>query len=253
MTALSGAWVSQNTTTPQVPLVPFRDSQHSNPDANPDFANMRPTWANSAPAPDLPQAIMPTEHPPLVAPGGPVDMTPWDHALGPGAGAGLSELSAQDQAAPWHRLDQGDYAARKYIPPVMRVTNPHVAEITDMANQGDSPQTLAYDRTGYGLPNDPAARLAKRQKRWYDFRIDFHRFGVQYRPLRQLRAQGQADTFVPNANQTTPATKSIIGYDPRTPDRFVTPFARRAPSAWDETTVRDGTGQASQPLGAWGL
>jgi len=221
--------------------------------ANPQWAGAAsPTWRNSAPAPDLPRAILGEDMPALFATTGQGDFTPDDHAFGPGAGHGLDTFAGIDDAAPWHATDLGDGATRRWSAAVSRDGTPHLDIIPDEVG-ADSPATTMRQRTGYGMPDDPAARRASRIARWYDRWIDMHRWDTEYRPQTQMAARLQVATHVPAYDQTVPSTPSVIDYNPRTPDRFMLPFLRRAPGEWLESAVIDGSGQPPQAMTVWGL
>jgi hypothetical protein len=247
--SISGTWVRNSQPVQPAPLVSDRDPEHANPTPDPNqVGGARPSWEQTVTAPDLPAQLYPGQEYPLVGGGGPVDRTPVDHSYGVGIGP------VADATLPFHATDMGEVAAHHYTAPKMRDGQAGVLIIEDMHGDGDSPQTLPNQRMGVGEPADPAARRASMIRRFWDRFIDMHRYDVQFRPetASQIRAR-VASNAGPAASSAVPNTPSILGYDPSSPDRFVGPFTRRAPGPWDDALATDGTGQAQQDLGSWGL
>jgi hypothetical protein len=262
MARYTGAWARKaQSPTLAVPLVAATDPQHLKPDPNlnPDATAI---WVQGQSAPTLPSDLM---HEPFGVPiggGGPVDHTPQDHSFGVGGGHGLTDLQSQDQMLAWHELDLGSVAATQYNPLTSREdaqapgNGPHVAIIADTPGDGDSPQTLTYQRTGVGTPIDPYARTGKRQKRWWNRFIDMHWFDVTYRPMVDRYAVPQmSQPAVPGGTQLDSPYASN-GPMRATPDGFVYPQERRTPVPWDQPLTQDPSGYQVDPtsgLTAWGL
>ncbi len=252
--AYSGAWVRQSTTRPNVPLQAPTDPEHLNPTEGEDHPGQLALWQNQAPAPVLPTVMEGGQYEQPSVPAGPLDMTPADPSFGAGVGPGLTTLEAQEVRGALMGLDLGAYAAHRYMAGVDRDGAPHVQVIDDVDYQGDSPQTLEYQRSGLGTPNDPFARRGRRIKRWYDRFIDMHRYDVELRPkYSRYAATVATQNPVQNGTQLTspfPAFVDRAG----TADSFVTPQDRRTPAPWDQAATTDGTGQGSMfGLGSWGL
>lgn len=251
MGATTGAWVRSYQPVQTAPLVSDRNPEHANPTPDPNHVGGGPQiWQQTAVAPDLPAQLLQPEHPPLIAPGGPVDMTPQDHGYGTGIGPAASEA----QATAFRNTDQGEVAAHHWTAMKMRDGQAGILNIPDMIGNGDSPQTLPNQRMGVGEPADPAARRASMWRRYWNRLIDFHRYDVQYRPEAPSTIRARVATYA--GAQTAPAvpnTPSVLGYSPGPPDRFVAPFTRRTPGPWDQNITTDGTGQPAQALTSWGL
>ena len=259
---LTGAWARRTVTPPVVPVHPEIDPQHSTPDANPEFVAQPPTWINSTPMPGLPGEILTQPGYPqgLIAPGGPVNRTPLDHDFGPGAGAGITQQQAQELRGYWQGMDLGVIAHESDVP-VKETENMYgLAEVDDMIGNGDSPQTLEYERTGVGRPNDPDARRGKRQKRWSERYIDMHRWEVHPPPYDPQYAVPQpAIAADPNGNQYTRPFANNAAGPLGTVDSFVQQQIRRAPEGFGDAYAQDGTPQNivgsvnAFGLPAWGL
>lgn len=257
----SGAWVTQYQVDPQVPLVQPIDSQHLTPDPDPGVVGgLRPSYVNTAPAPDLPEALWPFMPLPLETGDGPVSGINYNDTLaGVGTGHGLTTLDAQDIAGRANMSDDGSYAANRYIAAVQRDGTYHASNVPDVAVQQDSPDTTLLQRTGVGVPNDPFARSGHRLERWFNGAIDMHRYAVTFRPLRPRYARTPGVQNTPDASQNSIHTPSVMGYTPAPADRFVTPMTRRAPGDWQTPYATDGTAAtivsapSSYSLGSWGL
>lgn len=239
----SGSWAraASAPTTAVVPVHAPIDPQHATPDPDPNLAPGQPAaWVNAAPAPILPDALMPMAAPELAAGFGPVDQTPDDPLFGMGSGHGLTTLEAQDLSGRWHNVDEGAVAAHAYVHPRMSDTTVHLDVIPDMIGDGASPATLQYESTGVGVPTDPEARRASRIRRWYQRYIDMHRYTVDRRPSLGQSTPPQQVSPPGNSPYVSPFATST-GYYAAPPDRFVVPQTRRAPGQWDESLATDGT------------
>ncbi len=237
----SGSWARSAAAAPVVPVHGPLDPQHDKPDPNPNLApGQVPVWRNAAPAPVLPDALMPMATPELSSGFGPVDHTPDDPQFGMGAGHGLTTLEAQDLSGAWHNVDEGAVAAHAWVHPLNSDTTVHLDVIPDMIGDGASPQTLQYESTGVGVPTDPGARRASRIRRWYQRYIDMHRYTVDRRPSLPLSTAPQQISAGGNSPYVSPFPTST-GFYAAPPDRFVAPQTRRAPGAWDESLATDGT------------
>src|SRR5688572_24449778 len=147
----SGAWLTQSQDYQYVPYQQAIDPQHLNPDPNIDFAGQTPVWVSQAPAPDLPQALMPSQVIDVLPTGvGPVSYDPLNPMVGPGVGHGLDDLEAMDTARRWQNTDDGGYGARKWLPVKDRAGEYHLERMDSNPELGDSPQTLPLQRTGVG-------------------------------------------------------------------------------------------------------
>jgi hypothetical protein len=238
----SGAWLTQSQDYQYVPYQQAIDPQHLNPDPNPDFAGTTPVWANNSPAPDLPSALLPGQTVDVLPTGvGPVSYDPLNPAIGVGVGHGLSDEEAMDNAARWQMKDDGSYGAHRWLPVRDRAGEYSVDRMDSNPELGDSPQTVALERTGVGHANDPEARLGWRVWRSWAEKIDFHRWAVSFRPVEPKFARTTPVHQVAYANQYTPHTPSAVGWNPGSPDKFVAPMTRRSPGQWDEPLVTDGT------------
>jgi hypothetical protein len=206
-------------------------------------------------SPVLPSDLYPVDAAGLPTGDGPVDQTPQDHLYGAGAAPGLDPLAAIDDASPWRMADDGAVAATHWRPAKNMDGAPHLDVVTDMIGDGDSPASLQLLRTGVGQPNDPLARLAKRQKRWYERYINFHRFDVQPRPLVPHYAKpAQGVPVVPGRTQYESPFGNVVLEDVGVRDRFVAPLVRRQPGPWDEPISTDGAASTVAGVpGAYGL
>ena len=257
-TRFAGAWARKaSTPMPDVPLKPDIDPEHLNPSAAPDIDlfGQNALWQESGPsAPYLPDDMVSIPVGSPVGGGGPVDFTPQDPQYGLGVGPGLTQAQSRAETLSWHEDDRGAVASRRWQAMTDRQPGegPHVVIIPDVPLDGDSPETLQYERSGVGTANDPYARTGLRQKRWWDRFIDMHRWEVDYRPkyLRNASAIGDQPP-VPNGTQLdSPFTTPGPYYG--TQDSFVSPQLRRTPTAWDEPMYSDGE---TSGLGStvWGL
>lgn len=251
----SGAWVARNQVNQPAPLVPGLDPQHLNPDQSPDFIGTSPSWVSSAPAPDLPVALLDPAPAPLATGIGPVDRVDYQDTLaGIGYGHGLTELESLDSRSSANMTDDGTYAARMYTAPRIPGVTYGADLFFDQVDQGDSPETVALQRTGVGVPTDPEARHPRRLQRTQDGTIDDHRWDVAFRPLRPMYAKPTAVQDNPGGNQLSQSTPSVIGYNPSSPDRFVQSLVRRVPGDWSQPFSSDGTQAAlTGAVGAYGL
>jgi hypothetical protein len=264
MAGFTGAWATRTRAPEQAPLHPQRDPAHMTADPrDPNLGpGQTPDWKSSVDAPGLPEALEPGTFAPELGTGyGPVDRTPFgDHGYGLGAQPGLSTLDNQDAAGPWHNDDQGTVAAESYVHPVMRDGAPHVAWIPHEPEPLDSLRQVDYQRRGVGAPHDPNARLGKRLKRWYDRRINFHRYAVEMQPSGLRYAHPSPERApVMNGDQTTSPYPNAAAQYSGPQDRFVLPMARRKPGNWVEEQTEDGTSAtlAGAPSGYgltnWGI
>ena len=242
MAAFSGAWLTQSQVDPQVPLVPNLDPQHLNPDPNPQFQGMNPDWRNSAPSPDLPEAMWDVAPAPLATGVGPVDHIDYNNTLaGTGWGHGLSDVEARDLALTANLTDDGSYAARRYQAPRMPGGTYHADFIRDDDVPSDSPGTVMLQRSGVNTENDPWARRGHRLQRWFDGAIDMHRWEVTFRPLRPRYARPTPVQSNADPGQRDPHTQSVVGYNPGSLDTFVQGIVRRVPGNWAQPFTADGT------------
>lgn len=260
MGRFTGSWAQRpSRTASDVPLKPEVDPEHLNPTDNPGLAGTTALWQESAgAAPTLPASYTDEGFPSPVGGGGPIDSTPDDPMFGAGVGHAQTQAEASLVRGHLMSMDYGAYAAQEWNPTTDRDGAPRVAIISDTPGEGDSPQTLQLQRTGVGQPNDPHARVGKRQKRWWDRVIDMHRYGVEERPVYVRNAYDQPILPpVPGGTQLNSpyATQQWMG----TPDRFVSAQVRRTPTQWDAPTDAgaeyDATGSAGSIslLGSWGL
>lgn len=248
------AWSKLTGGTPSYPAynAPI-DPQHQDPSQDPNLVpGQTPNYVNSAPAPLYPDVA--ADFAPVHAPGGPVAQEPEDHGYGVGAGPGLTQDQAAEIRGFYNNQDFGTPAAQNYVAASDRFDGdgPHVAEIPDVNYAGDSPQTVAHQRTGIGV--DPLARTAKRQKRWWNRTIDNHWFLPSMRPLTPRNAySAPAQPAVASGGPTVSPFPSVVTYQPGSDDRFVPPQDRRVPEPWDTNMTADYVGDPS-PLGAqpWG-
>lgn len=268
----SYAWSKPSEPTPTVPLKPGIDPEHLTP--TPDLDNDPQPWQSSVSAPAFADDYY-TD--PSVAGGvpsgfGPVDMTPGQTAgeapgeygvppirseNGVGVGPGITQAEASEIRGRLQSQDFGAVAAHQYHPLTDRFDGdgPHVALISDEPGLGDSPATLQYQRTGVGQPNDPNARIGKRNKRWWDRVWDMHWFDVEYRPMTVKQAYtAQSQPAVSNPTQIDSPYPTSATYNPGTPDSFVSPQLRRTPVQWDQPITTDGSYSAGvEQVTSWGL
>lgn len=262
MAGFTGAWLTRSQQNVSTPLHPPRDPQHLTPDPDPNLMpGQTPDWRSTVDAPGLPAAMeAPPIAPELETGFGPVDHTPFDHGYGLGAQPGLTVQENQDAAGQWHADDQGTVAAESYVHPKMRDGAPHVAWIPHEREPVDSLAQVEYQRRGVGAVHDPNAVLGKRLKRWFDRRINFHRYAVEMGPYAPRYARPAVERGpVQFGDQTTsPYPNSAAQYSGPA-DRFVLPLARRSPGNWVEEQTGDGTTEtlAGAPtgygLGSWGI
>lgn len=242
-------------TTP--PLVAPIDPQHANPTPDPNLLNgQTPSYVNTAPAPDYPNVE--ADLPSFYQGGNGMFATarePEDPNYGVGSGPGLTQDEASEIRAVYNNRDFGTPAALNTLPMTDRYdgSGPHVAIIPDQPGDGDSPQTLQLQRTGVGQPNDPYARNASRQKRWWDRIIDMHWFEPSMRPITPRVAYGApVQPPSPAGGPLASPFPTSVSYSPGAADRFVTPTDRVVPEPWDTNMITSGS--ADSPLGAqpWG-
>jgi len=253
----SGAWARQRLPSQLVPLQAPVDPEHLTPSNLDDRApGQQPLWSTSVHAPTLPDELAGHDPSGVIEPGGPVDSTPADPNLGIAGGNGLTTLEAQALRGLAHSQDFGAVAAHQWQPQTDRFdgSGPHVEIIPDTIGDGDSPSTvdLRY-RTGVGAASDDGnSRLAKRQKRWWDRVIDFHRWPVTYRPRIAVNARTPSATPpVASGGQLVSPFPALVWTG--TPDRFVAPQERRTPGPWDEPLQTDPMSAGPYALGSWGL
>jgi len=253
----TGLWAAQTRDRVQVPLHPPRDREHLDPSPDPNLMpGQTPDWVQTAQAPTLPEPLeggVPDA--PLATGYGPVDHTPFDHSYGSGVQPGLSTLENQDVMGVWHNDDQGTVAAEHYAHPKMRDGAPHVAWIDHEPEPVDSFGQVEYQRRGRGAVHDPNAPLGKRLKRWYDRRINFHRYAVEMRPYDPRYAHPSPDRApMQNPDQiVSPYGNAKHAYSGPA-DRFLLPMARREPGDWVEDQISDGTpGQLAGAPDGYGL
>lgn len=258
MAAYTGAWTRLTRPSVSVPIVAALDPGHSTPEADPNNPSGPHRWNQDGTAPTLdPSLASETAADPVLAPGGPVDMTPWNHQDGTGYGSGLDEVQAQAIRAVANQKDVGaPLAHTTQVAVIERDGTPHLAELADANGSVDSPETVKINQvTGVGSPYDPNARAGVRNtKRWYDRFIDMHMFvshpqpdypAVAYTPSQQPAGTSQYVSPYPTLINTS------------TPDQFVTPQERRTPPVLDTGNTTDGTetpvGSDLFGLPSWGL
>lgn len=249
------SWAKSSAPTPAVPLVAAVDPEHLTPTPDPNLLVGSQLWVASTPAPTLPDVLTAEPFGTPVGGGGPLDLTPEDPSFGVGVGPGLTTLESQDIRGQLMEQDLGAVAARQYQPMIDRDGTRHVAIIPDTIGDGDSPNTLQYERSGVGQPIDPYARLGKRIKRWMDRYIDMHRYEVRPRPMYAHYASTVAEqSAVVNGNQLVPPF-ARFGSMAATPDSFVAPQERRSPVPWDQPLTTDGIPAPATGFGlpTWGL
>lgn len=255
---ITGAWARRSTPTLAVPLKPQPDPEHLDPTPNVDVTVGMPLWIESSAAPTLPPEIATDGMAVPIGGGGPIDHTPEDPQYGPGAGHGQTTGEAQAVRTHWMSRDDGAVASRLWQPMTDRDGAPHLAIIPDVELDGDSPQTLQYQRTGLGQPIDPHARRGQRQKRWWDRVIDMHRYGVMFRPMPMRYAQ-PVPTQPPGGNTQYDSPWTTNAPQRATPDAFVATQVRRTPTDWATPITGDGTAMqlvgdvGGFGLGQWGL
>lgn len=243
-------WSRYSGAAPTVPLVPPIDPQHSTPANDPNLPpGQQPDFVSTAPAPMYPDTE--GEQQPAVGGGGPIDQTPLDPDYGVGWGPALTQQQASEIATELGNRDFGEIAARQTLPLTSRAdgSGPHVEWIPDEIGDGDSPQSLQLQRTGVGQPNDPYARRAERQRRWWDRIIDMHWFNPQMRPITPKVAFGaQPQPPVPGGTSIDSPFPTSVTFNPVTKDQFVVPQDRRVPDPWDLAMTIDGQGAAQPPF-----
>lgn len=259
------SWSRPSSPTPAVPIVAAIDPAHATPE--PD-AN--PIWRDGTMAPSLPDTLVGDLGGGPIGGGGPVDVTPGQHAghspdpvgippgrsqFGVGSGPGLSTLESQDVRGDLMGRDLGAVDSRRYQPMTDRTdgSGPWSAVLTDEPGHGDSPAQIQHELTGVGAPDDPFARTGKRVTRGWSRNIDMHRWPVQYRPMLVKQAKiAQPQPASPVGNQFTRPYDSAATYNPSTPDSFVAPMERQSPAPWDAgMTVSTPVNDSGLPV--WGL
>jgi hypothetical protein len=241
----SGAWKKRTQTVRRVRLVAPIDPRHSTPEETQD-----PNYVDTTGAPALPEDVEGGQFTQQDVKSRYVDLTP------PGEGVGdlpgYDQASAREVSRIAHSRDYGAVSARLYAPAVDRDGTYNVSIVTNHDNAGDSPETLQFERTGVGSPNDPYARSNKRIVRWRDRTIDMHWWGVEQRPKPIRTAQGSRELPpVPNRTQwVSPFAAGRIEH----PDNWQPAQERRAPREWGERTTTDGgEADAMSAASAYGL
>jgi hypothetical protein len=241
-----------------VPIQAAPDPEHSNP-TDTQYVNMDPIWReNPIGAPTLPLSYTAGDGvAAIVAPGGPIDNTPRSHAYGVGVGPGLTLEQAAEIRDEWGNVDQGDLAARQWVPMTDRIGQTTAALLSDEPGHGDSPQTNLLKITGVGGTDDPYARTGKRlQRDWSGWRWDMHRYAVEQRPQSYRGAlPPKAQPAVGGGNQyNSPYANQASGFGLIGPaDQFVVPQERRVPEPWDQKLTQQGTVYAAEQVTSWGL
>lgn len=239
------------------PLQAAVDPQHLHPSDAEQIAAGNALWVASPTAvPTLPADMVGGSPAGTVAPGGPIDMGPYfGPSYGVGVGPGLTVLESQDVRGALMSQDDGAVAAHATDPMTQRYdgSGPHVAVIYDEPGLGNSPRTPDLKITGVGGTDDPYARTGKRIKRWWDRKIDMHRYGVEYRPMINRSAKQQPVSPVPaGSNQLVSPFPTNTWLT--TPNRFLAPQVRRTPPPWDEQMATDGVNSINDAgLTVWGL
>lgn len=252
------AWSKPETPYQAVPIQAPPDPEHLRP-TDQQFVDMDPIWREGGtPPPTLPLAYTSDYGvAAIVAPGGPIDHTPRSHAYGVGVGPGLTTDQAAEIRDEWGNVDQGDLAARQYVPMTDRIGNTTAALLDDTPGHGDSPQTNLLKITGVGGTDDPYARTGKRlQRTWANWPWDMHRYAVEQRPQSYRGAlPPKAQPAVSGANQyNSPFANAASGFYLTQPtDQFVVPQERRTPEPWDQALTVQGTVYAAEQITSWGL
>lgn len=251
-TGIRGSWSKGTRTNLVTPLHGPLDPAHADPDVEtPDIDR-----DTTGPAPTLPFEIVEGQYlqPPVA--GGPLDMTPMDHGVGVGVQPGVSLDLSREIGLIAHETDLGATDARLTTPQVGEYIGKYTVRevITDPGN-GDSTgyPTERYD-SGVGTPNDPFARRSFRLNRITEAEIDWHRWGVEYRPRFVRNARGSMQYApVPNgAPWVSPFGAGGVEYS----DSYQPSQERRAPRGWDEQDTVDVVGlptAADFGLTTWGL
>jgi hypothetical protein len=248
------AWSNRVQAPTSVPLVAPIDPEHLKPTANPGEGYGNPEWVATVHAPGLPGEYLTMNHEVDPYGFGPVDHTPPDPQHGVGVGPGLTVQQSQRLMGALHGEDLGAVAAHAWEPSIDRDGSRHLNPSYDDWGDGDSPQTLQYERTGVGEPNDPHARKGRpRLKRWANFVWDWHWFDPEMRPL-ALRYARPAVDAPPVANGTQlDGPYGTLEYL-STRDQFTGPQTRRTPGPWDQPLQVDGSETVTAfGLGSWGL
>lgn len=267
------SWAKASSPTLEVPLKPGVDPEHLTPTDNVEFVDMQPLWvANPTSVPTLPDSLVGDLGGGPIGGGGPLDYTPTDSwnptdtlvgvppserpsEYGVGVGPGLTLEEAQEIRGVLMSEDLGAYAARHYQAMTDRQSNPGLAVSFDTPGNGDSPQTLIYQRPGVGSPIDPDARVGRREKRWWDQVWDMHWWNDEYRPMTNRTINREIGRGpVQGGNQYTSPFDNTIMQNPGSPDSFVAPQVRRTPVEWGEPITTDGiVVNSSTGLSSWGL
>jgi hypothetical protein len=249
----TGAW---SRLTGAAPVIPFQQPvhpEHLNPTApDPNAPGLAKVWQSDVRAPLLPDGYYEPDTYGLVAPGGVVDQTPQDHQFGLGADPGLTQLDSQDRRLDAHDTDTGEEAARQYEVAPDRDGTFHVMVWNNhpTPDSVDSPETVALQRTGVGMPNDPEARTSRKYRRWTDRFIDRHAFDPNRRPRQARGAETAAlQPADPTGNQYVSPYPNSVGYHAQTQDQLIFPQVRRVPGGWVQPLVTDGT-ESLAPAGA---
>jgi hypothetical protein len=210
--------------------------------------------------PGLPEDFLASADPALATGIGPLDMTPESHDYGMGPGSGLTTLESQDRMAALHSDDQGAVAAHQWVHTTDRDGTYHVEVNVDVPMHGDSPQTLALQRTGVGEASDGGnSRVGRWQKRFWNRVIDMHRFAVESGPVRpQYARPNPSRGDVAPGNQLTPPYGNSVDYTgSRAVDNFVMQTVRAEPGGWVDNQATDGVtpglAGAQYGLTVWGL
>lgn len=260
---MSGTWARRYTAPTQVPVQSPLDPEHLNPtrDVDQPGGKLAP-WQSTVAAPDLPAQLLPGSFGHQLDTGlGPVDHTPDDPNYGVGSLPGVTQDEAQDTVLPWHTEDYGAVAAQQWVATVDRDGQPRLEVMHNEPGHGDSPGQVVHESTGVGAVTDQGnSRRGRREKRWYDRYIDFHRWDVSMGPSGTQYARGpSARTAVSSGGPNVSPYGNSVAYSAGPADRFVAPLERRVPGAWDAPLNTDGIQQTvagattQYGLTQWGL
>lgn len=260
-TTYAGAWRRGAAQLAVPQYASTRDPEHLNPTPSPEYEGMpQPEWVSTVEAPSLPGEVEGGDLDDSSLPQGlPLDHTPDTPDFGYGVGPGLSLNDAIEVRAA-SQQDFGAVAAHRWTDTFDRDATPGTEFVPNLPGNGASPETVAITETaGVGAPYDGGnSRMGRRLKRWFDRRIDMHRFETTYPPHLPKHALVTPVQEAPKPNQFTQAGPTVVANPTMSPDQFVLPFARREPVPWLQPSTQDGTvdnvvGMADEyGLGSWG-
>lgn len=259
MARISGNWFVNAQPGKVVPLHGQRDPQHAHPDDAPLEIGRSDLDRDGPPAPDLPAYLLSPPDAPL-GNGYTLDYTPYDHGDGLGTNPAQPREVSQVQAESFRSEDTGtpDYIRYTHAPNILsgdpRDQPYQLAMVTNTPLDGEPVGQVDMQRAGVGAPHDHGlSRLSRRQKRWRDRYIEYHRFEPVMQPNRTKTAKtGMVTRPVPGGSSNSAPAPSVNGVATTPHPGWAQPALRRSPEPWQSPTDPSLTGGA-YGLTGWGL